>query len=626
MNMEIQPLNDQQLKNDLEQIVKTHLNSYSYILQHGKKYVKYHEYIMEKTKSFVDLPYPTRIYWVLNDIHEYPKCANPNCNNELRHNLKCNPLSGYISIACSSKCGQCTEHRKLALKQTCLEKYGVEHPSQAKQFKEKFNQTILSRTQSDRDRITEKRRQTCLEKYGVDSISKLQSVSDKKSNTFKMRDDEAKAKTVLKIKQTKFERYGDENYTNAQKQSLTRQSFSDEHNQQINELRAKTVQQKYGVANVSQTDSVKQKISNRLQLANAVKFFNNCIVNNDLVEPLFDLEHYIEHSHDELMWRCKKCGKEFSSKKYHHYINSQIPARCLDCFPLRQPKSVGEDEIVEFIKTFYHGEILKNTRSVIAPLELDIWIPELKLAIEYDGVYWHSENMGTDCNYHLSKTERCENNGIQLIHIFDVEWHNNKDMVQSRLRNMIAGSNNKLFARQCKICEVGKHEANEFLSQNHMQGPCAFKHAIGLRFNDQLVSIMTFGKPRFNRDAECELLRFCNALRTQVVGGASRLLAFYEKTYHPSSIISYADRRWSIGNLYETLGFEKCGATKPNYWYWNYAQSTSFLENRVRYQKHKLKDVLDKFDKSKTEVENMFDNGYFRIFDCGNLVYKKTYG
>ena len=132
---------------------------------------------------------------------------------------------------------------------------------------------------------------------------------------------------------------------------------------------------------------------------------------------------------------------------------------------------------------------------------------------------------------------------------------------------------------------------------------------------------MTFGKCRFDKKHEWELLRFCNKLGYHIPGGASKLLRYFERNYQPKSLVSYADRRWSQGKVYENLGFTFSHASAPNYWYWKNLK----LESRIKYQKHKLKDLLEIFDENKTEVENMRDNGYKQIYDCGNLVYEKIY-
>ena len=135
---------------------------------------------------------------------------------------------------------------------------------------------------------------------------------------------------------------------------------------------------------------------------------------------------------------------------------------------------------------------------------------------------------------------------------------------------------------------------------------------------------MTFSKPRFSKKYEWELVRFCNKCGYHIPGGASKLLKHFERTYHPRSIVSYADRRWSMkseSTLYNRLGFSLVSESSPNYWY----VKGSELFSRIQFQKHKLKAKLDKFDESKSEWHNMQDNGYDRIFDCGNLVFVKEY-
>ena len=135
---------------------------------------------------------------------------------------------------------------------------------------------------------------------------------------------------------------------------------------------------------------------------------------------------------------------------------------------------------------------------------------------------------------------------------------------------------------------------------------------------------MTFGKPRFDKKHEWELLRFCNKLGYHIPGSASRLLKYFERNFKPVSLVSYADRRWSQGKVYEKLGFTFSHKSDPNYWYFK-NNDVSRIFSRVNFQKHKLKTKIKVFDIMLSEYENMKANGYNRIFDCGNLVYEKIY-
>lgn len=205
--------------------------------------------------------------------------------------------------------------------------------------------------------------------------------------------------------------------------------------------------------------------------------------------------------------------------------------------------------------------------------------------------------------------------GYQLIHIFEDEWRDKKEIVKSRISGLL-GKNDRIFARKCEVRQVDSKTTTEFLNDSHIQGACSSKYHYGLFYENELVSIMTFGKSRFAKD-EFELLRFCNRLYTNVVGGASKLLKHFLQD-HPEikSMTSYADRRWSKGNLYESIGFEKVHVTDPAYFY----IVNKVRENRVKYQKHKL--VADGADPDKTEHEIMKERGCLRIYDCGTIKYQ----
>lgn len=253
---------------------------------------------------------------------------------------------------------------------------------------------------------------------------------------------------------------------------------------------------------------------------------------------------------------------------------------------------------------------------MIRPLELDIYLPDKNVAIEFDGLYWHSEENGKGEEYHLSKTEECENIGIHLLHVFEDEWNDKQEIVKDRIRSIL-GFNGRIFARKCVVKELDAKECKEFLDANHLQGYYNAKHRYGLIYEGELVATMTFGKPRFNKNYDYELMRYSCRIGCNVVGGAGKLLAHFRRN-HEGSIVSYADRRYSDGNVYERLGFVKVGVSQPNYWYVRNGEKLS----RYQCQKHKLAKLLgDGYDENISEHENMRLNGYDKIYDCGNLVY-----
>jgi len=290
---------------------------------------------------------------------------------------------------------------------------------------------------------------------------------------------------------------------------------------------------------------------------------------------------------------------------------------CQKC-GIKYDKSEGQ------VKDFIRGlgiPFLENVRNIIPPLELDIYIPSHNIAIEFDGLYWHSE-LRKPSNYHLNKTEGCEKQGIRLIHIFEDEWTLNEDVVKSRLSNILGINKHRVFGRKCRVVELDKPTTKSFLNENHLQGSVGSSIDIGLTYNGEVVCSMHFNRPRLGMGKGgnyYELSRFCNKKNTTVIGGASRLLKYFIKTYNPKEIISYADRRWSQGELYETLGFNKDGVNRPNYHY----IIGNTRKHRFGFRKH----ILGKegFDvENKTEHQIMLDRGIYRIYDCGTIRYKKA--
>lgn len=266
-------------------------------------------------------------------------------------------------------------------------------------------------------------------------------------------------------------------------------------------------------------------------------------------------------------------------------------------------------------------EFRKSDREILEGKELDIYIPSKNLAIEYNGLYWHSDKF-KDKDYHLNKTLQCKEKGIQLIHIFEDEWLFKKDIVKSRLNNLL-GQSEKLYARNCEIKEVLTKDKSNFLDQNHIQGKVGSEINLGLYYNNKLVSIMTFGKLRKNlgsehKDGSYELLRFCNKLNTTVIGGASKLITYFKKNYNWKEVVSYADMRWSNGNLYNQLGFKESHISEPNYFYTSQNKSVE-REPRFKYRKDIL--VSQGYDASKTEKQIMEERGYNRIYDCGSMKF-----
>lgn len=292
-------------------------------------------------------------------------------------------------------------------------------------------------------------------------------------------------------------------------------------------------------------------------------------------------------------------------------------------------KSKKELDVVEFLR---ENKIKTISGYRKLGTEVDIYLPDYNVAIEFNGLYWHSEkSSGKKYNYHIDKTRVCEAKGVKLIHLFEDTWEYKSDIVKSRLLNEFKKTKKRIYARKCEVKEIDSRSKNNFLENNHLQGKDVSKVKLGLFFEGSLVSVMTFSgfRKSMGRDKKkgCyELSRFCSILNTNVIGGAGKLLSYFESNYGPKVLITYADRSWTsklnISNLYINLGFVHKGETRPSYWYmYRYKNRI----HRYVYAKHKILSKFDTADPNLTEWENMKKLGFDRIWDCGNLKYEKLY-
>lgn len=324
--------------------------------------------------------------------------------------------------------------------------------------------------------------------------------------------------------------------------------------------------------------------------------------------------HYIDSS-TKVKIVCPEHG-EFEQRPNDHLDGHG----CIKC-SLKSP--IQEQEIADFIETELGLGVLRNDRSMIMPKELDIYIPDYKVAIEHTGNYYHSSKFKrTNCASHLrNKFELCVDKGIKLFTIYEDEWLFKKDIVKSMIANAV-GKTTPIYARKTAVKNIGSTEARVFLDANHIQGKTVFRYAYGLYYNDELVAVMTFTLPRLNMGRSIkdepnsiELSRFCCKLNTRVVGGASKLLkAFINEHPEYTTIYSYSDNRISIGKLYQALGFEFTHNVQPNYFYINKKSPTL----RIRKQKFRKEELKKQFNKSNgTELELTEELGYYRLYDAG---------
>ena len=286
-----------------------------------------------------------------------------------------------------------------------------------------------------------------------------------------------------------------------------------------------------------------------------------------------------------------------------------------------------EDDIYNFVKSRTDKlglTVIRHDRNILGGLELDIFIPELKLAIEANGVYWHSSTY-KDIYYHQDKTLLCNSKGIRLIHIFEYEW-NDAD-IQQKLINLLDDIiDNKhvstIYARKCGIIELSPKDSLEFLNQYHLQNYITSDIAYGLYQNNDILGIMSFGRPRFSSNYDFEVYRLCWKSGIRVLGGTSKLFHHFLSTLHPSTIVTFSDASKFTGNIYNQLGFKLLGLTYPNYKWIN-----DELTVKSRYQTMK-QNLTDQGLGTKDDTEDgiMERLGYYKLYDCGSYKFEYREG
>lgn len=278
--------------------------------------------------------------------------------------------------------------------------------------------------------------------------------------------------------------------------------------------------------------------------------------------------------------------------------------------------STGEQEIQQFLQSL-NIPFEVNVRNIISPYELDIYIPQFNLAIEYCGLYWHSEQQGKNKNYHQQKLQLCQQQNIRLLTIFSDEWINKNELICQKLRILLNQDNRKaVYARKCKIVQVPIEQRSSFFDSNHIQGNGLGSISIGLEYNNELVACMLLSK----QDQDYHLNRYATSNR--VIGGFSKLLNYFKHNYEFDNIITFADLRWSIGDLYNQTGFIIDKIIPPDYYY---SPDGHTRIHKFNYRRKYLPKLLKNFDPNLSEKQNCDINNVLRIWDCGKIRYTLTF-
>jgi len=506
---------------------------------------------------------------------------------------------------------------------TNIERHGVDNPMKLNKFIDKGKITKKKKYGDENYNNREKSILTNIEKYGVDNYTQTDEYikKTKKTNLEKYNKDSYSKTDEFKnrVVKTNLEKYGVDNYTKTddyiEKTKKTNlEKYGVEWSIQSSDIRNKLTNtniEKYGVKNYIELDFVKynaKKSHFEKTKKYAIETYQKLLPNDYNIIDYNYGEFIIKHKDHEVIMQLKLV---YDRLKYSS--NSEL---CLHCNPLNsQSSSSGENEISDWLESL-NIKIEKSERTILDNnLELDIYIPDYNVGIEFNGLYWHSE-LFKNKYYHLNKTKECKNKNIRLLHIFEDDWIHRKDVCKSIILNSINKIENKIYARKCEIKEVKSNTCKDFLDKNHIQGYSRCKYRLGLYYNNELISVMTFGWRKTNNKKEFELIRFCNKINTNVIGGASKLFKSFLNNHKYDNMISYADISLFTGDLYEKLGFNFKYLTNPNY-FW-VVGSRKF--HRFVFNKKNL--VKNGFDPNMTESDIMNKRGYYKIWSCGQMRFE----
>ena len=516
---------------------------------------------------------------------------------------------------------ECQEHRKwiptkMAIAYGCNQHIKEKHPV-VKEL-QKVNRTANTK-------------KNLKKKYGVENVSQLESVKKKKEETalknYGVKNPLQSREVQEKLKQTCLEKYGVSNPRQAE---------------EIKRKAEQTCLQKYGVKNHTQN---KTWMKNHLKKMHKSKGYfyprQSHLKNLENLNKNFIQENFIDENNYFLL-------NDFM--EYFGYTDSTEPYKYMKKFGIQYTKinrvSRAEKELLNYIKSLYDGDIIENSQEIISPLELDIYIPEKNLAIEFNGIYWHSigiqdyeqeniQKIQKLKKLHKLKSDKCEEQGINLFHIFEYDWNHpkRKEIIKSQIKYKLDKIDKKYYARNCYIKEIDSTLSSRFLENNHIQGnsPSSIKLGLFDKKTNELVSVMTFGKSRYNKNIEYELIRFASKINTVVIGAGSKLFQYFVKKYNPVSVVSYANRNFSstFDNIYKTLGFQFIKNNKGNLIFIKPGPINEYsVINRQSLTKKKLihlkeKNIIEIPDEDINKSANyiLLKNKYRILYGPGNGTY-----
>ena len=457
--------------------------------------------------------------------------------------------------------------RECKYKKTSIEKYGVQNPSMKKEICMKKFDTMMERygtvstaqfidySKMDFQARNEKSRKTCLEKYGVENANQVDCVKKK-------------------MRQTCLERYGIEF-----PQKL----------EEVKEKQRQAFLKKYGnFNNLPGPKATHEKF---------IKYRNNQLDELDI--EWLDSDDFCGKYDDTPIYytfKCKKCGNVFKDD-----FHCGLPV-CRVCNPTFQGRSNQEDELYEYIKSIYNGEIERHNKTILGgKKEVDMYFPSLNIAIEYNGIFWHGYTKWSKIS--ISETERklqekreiCQSRGIRLITINEYDWTTNRAVFEKFLQDLLLPKT-KIYARNCELKEIDTESAKDFCNTYHLNGFRGGSVKYGLFYKNELLAVAIFCENN-KYGYECSRLVFKTGY--EIIGGWNKIIKHFGKQF-----LHYVDLRYFNGENKTGCGWRL----------WKKGQ----LISRQQIQKDKYKKYCKNIDESLSNLQNCLLNNWIMIFDCGN--------
>ena len=489
-------------------------------------------------------------------------------------------ISRGYQKCCSQSCGSRNAYEKVVA--TRIERYGVANFFQNKSIHKKAEKNAHS------EEANKKKIETSQKHYGVDNPAQSEVVQSK-------------------IQQTNLERYGSRAYNHTKGRQTMKEKYGYEHALQVPEIKAKqeqTCMEKFGVYNWF-----------------PIELHHKDIFLNDTKFKEYIIDKYNENN-----------KKRLRKKDINEYFNTNCIFKLKELHLMKyvqQHESKLENKFKELFNTHNIEYDWRNRSIIDGPngkshcYELDFYLPKYKIGIEINDIGTH--NMNTLINsyygkkYHVYKTNACKEKDIRLIHIWEWEIHKNFDKISTWLLNILNTDKTIVYGRKCQIKIVNVDEEKYFLNMYHLQGYTKSSICLGLYFNDELLEIMSFTKPRFTKKYEYELVRLCTKYNYSIIGGTEKLFNYFIKNYDPISIISYCDYSKFSGNIYQKIGMDFNKLSNPTIIYCNYYMN---VINESILNKYGIDNLLGThYGLHTNNKELIIKEGYLPIPNCGNLIY-----